>query len=67
MQESMRDSKRKLNRRWLILEVGRSFDAIDQKVKKLNDTIKLATNQTKELDKAIEAYGQRQRRFGKSE
>ena len=53
MQESMRDSKRKLNRRWLILEVGRSFDAIDQKVKKLNDTIKLATNQTKELDKAL--------------
>lgn len=35
------------------LEVGRSFDAIDQKVKKLNDTIKLATNQTKELDKAL--------------
>lgn len=35
------------------MEVGRSFDAIDQKVKKLNDTIKLATNQTKELDKAL--------------
>ena len=35
------------------MEVGRSFDAIDQKVKKLSDTIKLATNQTKELDKAL--------------
>ena len=35
------------------MEVGRSFDVIDQKVKKLNDTIKLATNQTRELDKSL--------------
>lgn len=35
------------------MEVGRSLDAIDQKVKKLNDTIKQATAQTRELDKAI--------------
>lgn len=35
------------------MEVGRSFDEIDQKVKKLNESLKLATSQTKELDKAI--------------
>lgn len=36
------------------MEVGRSFDEIDQKVKKLNESLKLATSQTKELDKAVQ-------------
>lgn len=35
------------------MEVGRSLDAIDQKVKKLNETLKQASDQTRELDKAI--------------
>ena len=35
------------------MEVGRSLDSIDQKVKKLNETLKQASDQTRELDKAI--------------
>lgn len=35
------------------MEVGRSLDDIDQKVKKLNASLKMSTDQTKELDKAI--------------
>jgi len=35
------------------VEVGRSLDSIDQKVKKLNETLKQASDQTRELDKAI--------------
>lgn len=35
------------------MEVGRSLDQIDQKIKKLNSSIKESTSLTKELDKAI--------------
>lgn len=35
------------------MEVGRSLEEIDQKVKKLNESIKLTTSQTRELDKAL--------------
>ena len=35
------------------MEVGRSLEQIDQKVKKLNDTLKQTTSQTRELDKAL--------------
>ena len=35
------------------MEVGRSLDSIDQKVKKLNESLRLASEQTRELDKAI--------------
>ena len=35
------------------MEVGRSLDSIDQKVKKLNETPRQASDQTSELDKAI--------------
>lgn len=35
------------------MEVGRSLDQLDQKIKKVNETIKQATAQTRELDKAI--------------
>ena len=35
------------------MEVGRSLEQIDQKVKKLNDSIKQTTSQTRELDKAL--------------
>ena len=35
------------------MEVGRSLDDIDQKVKKLNASLKMSTDQTKELGKAI--------------
>lgn len=35
------------------MEVGRSLDSIDQKVKKLNETLRQASDQTRELDKAI--------------
>ena len=35
------------------MEVGRSLDQIDTKVKKLNDSLKQSTNLTKELDKSL--------------
>lgn len=35
------------------MEVGRSLEQIDQKVKKLNDSIRQTTSQTRELDKAL--------------
>lgn len=35
------------------MEVGRSLDQIDQKIKRLNSSIKESTSLTKELDKAI--------------
>lgn len=35
------------------MEVGRSLDDIDQKVKKLNESLRQASEQTRELDKAI--------------
>ena len=35
------------------MEVGRSLDEIDQKVKKLNQTLKQSTDLTRELDKSI--------------
>ena len=34
-------------------EIGRSLDEIDSKVKKLNETLKQSTAQTRELDKAV--------------
>lgn len=35
------------------MEVGRSLDELDQKIKKVNDSLKQSTAQTRELDKAI--------------
>ena len=35
------------------MEVGRSLEEIDGKVKKLNESLRQSTNLTKELDKAI--------------
>ena len=34
-------------------DIGRSLNEIDSKVKKLNETLKQSTDQTRELDKAI--------------
>ena len=35
------------------MEVGRSLDSIDSKVKQLNSSLKLASDQTRELDKSL--------------
>ena len=35
------------------MEVGRSLDKIDQKIKQVSDTLKQTTSQTRELDKAL--------------
>ena len=35
------------------MEVGRSLEQIDQKVRKLNESIKQTTSQTREFDKAL--------------
>ena len=35
------------------MEVGRSLDKLDQKIKQVSDSLKYTTSQTKELDKAL--------------
>lgn len=47
------------------VEISRSLEEIDQKVKVLNKTLKESANETKEFDKALKIYGKNIEAAGK--